>query len=184
MSEKKIKRVVWKEDAVLNVQLSPQLFTLAQMRKNHLMQFFDVFNENGLWINTDLNRIDPLFCIFVAEQKLRPLLVEKLEENDVKPNQRPVPTKMISYRFSGDGHSQADLINLDDSYSSVEGVVLQKGLHIINDLETIYNHEYVGMVGDPEKLRKRLIRCFETGVNWDDSKEFIFKGIKLPSAKK
>jgi hypothetical protein len=54
------------------------------------------------------------------------------------------------------------------------------GLTIEDDLDVIYTHEYVGMVGDPEKLRTRLVRWFDAGVNWDDSKAFIFKGIQPP----
>lgn len=40
------------------------------------------------------------------------------------------------------------------------------------------------MIGAPEKLRTRLLRYFETGVNWDDSKSFLFKGIPLPPPQK
>jgi hypothetical protein len=56
-------------------------------------------------------------------------------------------------------------------------------LCLTEDLTDIHTHELAGMVGDPKKLQARLVRFFETGVNWDDSKSFLFPGIELPHSK-
>ena len=146
------------------------------------MQFFDVKSECGTWSGIDLSNVTPLFCIKVAENRLKPLFVEKVTPDRVKPNRRPMPMQMIDYRFGAEGNHKADLIELSDRYSNIGGRVIKSDLTVNKDLNVIYSHEYVGMVGDPEKLRKRLLMFFDTGVNWDDSKSFIFKGINPPPA--
>lgn len=178
-----LKKIVWKEDTVLSLILRPDLYTLAQMRSDSLMQFFDIRNDNGVWKEIDLNAIPQLFCIKVAENRLKSLFVELVGVDNAKPNHKSIPNKMIDYRFVKDGNYEADLVELTDRYSNIGAKVIKAGLTIDKDLDTIYSHEYVGMFGDPEKLRKRLIRYFDTGVNWDESKSFIFKGIHPPLSK-
>lgn len=179
-----LKNLTWKEDTVLSVELRPDLFTLAQMRPNMLMQFFDIRSDNGVWQGIDLTMVRPLFCIFVSTKRLKSLLVGLISVDKVKPNRRPVPTKMIDYRFGNNGNHEADLIELTDRYSNIGAKVIRAGLKTTKDLDIIYLHEYVGMFGDPDKLRARLVRYFDTGVNWDDSKGFIFKGIQPPPSRK
>ena len=177
-----MKKLTWKDGTVINVKLREDLFTLAQMRLNHCMQFFDIRNSDGIWQGIDLNSIKPLFCAFVAENRLKPLFVETLPGDKVIPNHRPMPNRMIKYRFGGEGNNKADLVELDEGSSGINARVIRANLTTENDLDTIYKYEYVGMIGDPEKLRKRLVRYFDTGVNWDDSKAFIFAGIQPPPA--
>lgn len=81
------------------------------------------------------------------------------------------------------GNYGADLIELPASLDELEAKVLKNNLTLSDDLETIYKYELSGMVGDPEKLRERLINYFDNGINWDKSKEFLFKSISVPSAK-
>jgi hypothetical protein len=50
-----VKRIPSKEGAVLSVRLRPDLHTLAQMRQNHLVQFFDIRSEDGRWVE-NVNR--------------------------------------------------------------------------------------------------------------------------------
>jgi hypothetical protein len=177
-----LKKIVWKEDTVLNVKLRSDLFTLAQMRPNSLMQFFDIRSKDGIWDGIDLTNVPTLFCIYVAENRLKSLFVELVPVEKVMPNHRPVPTKMIAYRFGANENHEADLVELTEDYSNIGARVIKTALTIEKDLDVIYTHEYVGMFGDPEKLRKRLVRFFDTGVNWDASKAFIFKGIQPPPA--
>lgn len=175
-----MRRLTWKEGAVLSVEVRPDLFTLAQMRPDPLMQFFDIRSKDGVWDGIDLNTVPPLFCIKVAEGRLKPLFVALVPVDNVKPNGRPVPVRMIDYRFGRDGDHEADLVELTDRYSGIGARVIKAGLTIEKDLELIYGHEYLGMFGDPEKLRGRLAKYFDAGVNWDESKAFIFKGIQPP----
>ena len=79
------------------------------------------------------------------------------------------------------GSYGADLVEITEDYCSVDARLLKADLSIEEDLADIHGNELTGMVGDAEKLKARLIRYFDTGVNWDDSKSFLFPGIKLPT---
>ena len=58
--------------------------------------------------------------------------------------------------------------------------IIKAGVTIDDDLDLIYAFELAGMLGDPEKLRRRLVRFFDSGVNWDEAKPFLFKDIAPP----
>jgi len=174
-----LKRVRWTDDAVFSLRLREDLYTLAQMRHNHIMQFFDLWRADGSWTDVDLGAEKSLFFAFVAEHKLKPLLVERINSDRVRPSAEPVSRVVLS-AVIGAGTYGANLVELTPDYSSYGARVLRENLSPESDLELIHKHEFDGMLGDPEKLRQRLVRYVETGVNWDDSKSFIFKGIKLP----
>jgi len=178
------KKVVWAEDSVFSLQLREDLFTLVQMRRNHIMQFFDVRRPINDWTGVDLNTHRALFYIFVAENRIKLLFVDKLDATQVTPSREPIPKLMLSAVIGNAGVYGASLIELDSDYSTEKQRIVKESLTPGRDLETIHKHELVGMIGDPEKLRKRLIRYFDTGVNWDDAKSFLFKGIPLPAPEK
>lgn len=175
-----LKKVTWTENAVFSMQLRDDLFTLVQMRKNHLMQFFAISKTSNDWAGTDLNKVQSLGTRYVAEKNIKSLLVEQLEPMVVIPDCRPIERRMLRAVIGNHGDHGADLIELTDSYDSLDAKVIQRGLTVENDLDLIYSYEMSGMLGDTEKLKARLLRYFDTGVNWDASKEFIFKGIAPP----
>lgn len=175
-----LKRVQWVDNSVLNVRLRDNLFTLAQMRKNHLLEFFDISNS-GEWKAVDLNATRVLFTIYVAENRLRPLFAERLPSSKVKPNDRPVERRMLSFIVKPGNIYGVDLVELTDSLSSVEAKTIKADLSPVADLESIHRYELTGMVGDPEKLRARLIRYFDDRINWDESKSFLYPGIATPA---
>ena len=174
-----LKRVQWKNNFVLNVRLRDDLFTLAQMRSNHLLEFFDI-RSSGEWGAVDLSSIRVLFTIYVAESRLRSLFSDWLPPSKIKPNDRPVERRMLSFIVKPDNSYGANLVELPDDLSSVSAKVIKADLSPTSDLTVIHNYELTGMVGDPEKLRTRLIRYFDSGVNWDGSKSFLFPSIALP----
>jgi hypothetical protein len=175
-----LKRVVWTENTVLGVQLRQDLFTLAQMRRNHIMQFFDIQRTNNDWGTVDLNKFRSLFFIFVAENRLKPLFNEVFNTDKVIPSSEAIPKLMLSAVIGNDGVHCANLIELNQDYSTDGKRIVKQNLTSEIDIDVIYHHELAGMIGDPEKIRKRLIRFFDTGVNFDDSKVFLFKDIELP----
>ena len=172
---------------VLNIRLKPDLHCLAQMGTNHYLKFFDICNRNGVWSNIDLNEIKSVFCIFVAEKKLRPIIERILERESVIQSRTPFPRTLIAYNMNGLGRLVTSLVQLDEKYTSASFIVLKEELSIERDLTDICNYEFIGVFGDSEKIRDRLITYFETGRNWDESKNYIFPGVldicskKLPS---
>jgi hypothetical protein len=177
-----LKKIELKENEVVGVQLNPSLFTLAQMRVNGIMQFFDVSKSNNDWSGLDLNTIPALFYLFVAEKNMGSLFVEKIPSNVVTPSKIPVPKIMLTPIIGDAGKHGAKLIELTDEYSSYEAKVLKDNLDPTEDRDLIYTYELCGMYGDPKKIGKRLERYFESGINWDDSKKFLFPDIPLPPA--
>jgi hypothetical protein len=177
-----MKRISWIENAVFSVQLRDDLHTLAQMRSNHLVEFFDI-RGNGQWEGVNLSAVPVVFCIYVAEQRLRPLFTRKVTPKEAISNRRPIQRQMLSFIVKPGGLYGADLVELTEAYSSVNAKVLKADLSAEHDFTDIHTHELTGMVGDAEKLKARLIRYFDTGLNWDDSKSFLFPGIDLPLPK-
>lgn len=175
-----LKSVKWVEDSVLVVKLDETLFTLAQMRVNGLMEFFNIFSASDDWRGCDLNSADMLFCIFVAEKRLKSLFVRGLEKEEVVVNHRPIPKQMLSFEWLAEDTYTANLIELSDGYSSVGGRVIKSNLSVNSDLDIINSHEFCGVFGDPDKLRSRLKFFHDTGINWDEQKKFIYPSLERP----
>jgi hypothetical protein len=175
-----LKTIKWSEDRVLSLKLSENKYGLAQMRKNHLMEFYGVFHETDEWAGIDLNKEKILFCLFVAENRLKSLYSSIIEKDIVQPNSRPIIKRMLSANLGQGLYGGAKLIELTDTYSQLPENIIKPDLSTKNDLEIIYSHELCGVYGDPEKIRKRILAFIETGVNWDESKCFLFKDIQPP----
>ncbi|WP_028603293.1 hypothetical protein [Ottowia thiooxydans] len=183
-----LNKIIWREDAVISVKLRDGLHMLAQMRRNHLMQFFNIRSSDGVWANVDLSNIEPIFCIFVAEHKFKSLFERWVAAEDAKPSACEIPRRMLSAEIllpGDDGRVpfNVQLIELGDDLEAWSAQVVRSGI-TKDDLDVIYRHELDGMYGDAEKLKKRLIRFFDTGVNWNDELSFIFPGIPLPPPQK
>jgi hypothetical protein len=175
-----VKSISWKEGSVFVIKVSEHLFSLTQMRENHLLQFFALTSEEYDFPDIDLSAERELFTIFVAENRIKDIFVRKIDNGKVKINRRPTERLMLSAVFGVGGVCGARLVELTDEFSSVGARVVQDNLTLENDLAQIYSHDLVGMVGDPAKLARRLRLYFESGVNWDESKKFVFNSIEPP----
>ncbi|MBD8096805.1 hypothetical protein IFR08_19960 [Pseudomonas fluorescens] len=174
-----LKKITWQEGKVFSLKLKDDLYTLVQMRADYYLQYFDITRAQDDWKSVDLGKTNTLFFIFTATKALKTLAVSEPSPEEIIIDKRP-PEKKLLRAIIG-GNYGADLIELPDSLDELDAKVLKSNLTINDDLETIYKYELSGMVGDPEKLRERLINYFDTGIDWDKSKEFLFKGISAPS---
>lgn len=172
-------KIKWADGVIISIKINDELFTIAQVRGNHFLQFFNIKNKTGEWTGIDLNQEDPIFCIMVAEKKIKSIFFEEINPELVSPNLRPMPKNLISRHLWASGPNRADLIEFTDDYTNNPKIIIS-GLTIDRDLEVIHRYEYIGMVGDQDKIINRLLTFFDTGVNWDTSKAFIFPGIKPP----
>ncbi len=177
-----MKTIKWVDDAVLVVEVAEGVYTLAQMREHGLMEFFDTFRTVDEWEGIDLNNSPILFCLFIASKPVKKLFLRFLAADEVKVNERPILKKMLSFRWVSEDTYTADLIELSDRYSSIGARVLKSDLCPEKDLEIIESHDFCGVAGDPVKLQERLRFFYDTGINWDDSKQFIFPSLKTPEA--
>lgn len=169
-----------KENDVVSIRIKDGVFGVVQMRNNGIMQFFDVIRAENAWAGLDLNDVPSLFFIFVAEKMLSSIFLDKLSSNSVVRSVSPVPTRMLSAVIGNVGEYGASLVELTESFESYGAKVIKANLDPKVDTYLIYRHEMAGVYGDPEKIRKRLERYHDTGINWDDSKSFIFKDMPLP----
>ncbi|SUD78350.1 hypothetical protein [Pseudomonas putida] len=175
-----LKSVKWVEDSVLVVKLDDALFTLAQMRVNGLMEFFDVFSADDDWRGCDLNNANLLFCIFVAEKRLKSLFVRVLAKDEVVVNHRPIVRQMLSFEWVAENTYTANLIELTDRYSSFGARVIKSDLSVSADLNIINSHEMCGVFGEPDKLKARLKFFHDTGIDWDEQKKIIYPSLERP----
>lgn len=178
-----LKKIIWQPNKVLSLKLRDNLYTLVQMREGYCLQSFDIRSEYGEWSGIDLTKTDSLFTIIACEKALKTLAVAELSASQATPDKRPTGKIMLDAVLGNNGDHGANLIELTDQFESYEGTIIKQNLSVDEDLEAIYKYEITGMVGSPEKIRNRLIRYFDTGVNWDESKAFLFKGIQPPPAK-
>lgn len=166
-------------NTVIQIKLRDNLFTLVQLRPNFFMEFFNIAYTQAGFDQINLNNIERIFCIKVASQKFRSLMISRINLEAVTPNLRPLPNRMLSAIIEPGPRYGAKLIEFDKSFSELNATIIKENLNIKDDLELIYSYELSGMYGDPIKLTKRLLRYFDTRINWDESKEFLFKGIKI-----
>ena len=61
-----IKKQRSQENTVFGVYIKDGLYSLAQSRKNHWMEFFNIFNDKDEWDGVDLNKVNILFTYSVA----------------------------------------------------------------------------------------------------------------------
>ena len=175
-----LKKIVWEDDAIFCIKLREDLFSLVQMRKNQIIEFFDIKNFENKWENINLNLEKSLFFLYVAENNLKNIFVQKIEHSFIKPSKHPIAKYMLSAVLGNNGDHGANLVELTPEYESYGAKIVKEKLTIEYDIEILYQFELAGMVGSTEKLTKRLVRYFDTGVNWDDSKKFLFQGIQPP----
>ena len=75
--------------------------------------------------------------------------------------------------------SVVSLVNLPNNFDSVDETVLKENLTPENDAKDLCQYELTGMVGS-KYLIELLIRYYTSGVNWDQQKDFIFRGVLKP----
>lgn len=150
------------------------------MRKNYIMQFFDIKNSSDNWNNIDLNNCKTIFFKFVSPKGLKKIFSQKILIDNVKPSTLPIEKKVLCMDLSRAPNYSAKLVELTDQFDTIGGKELKGELSTLEDIEIIHKYELAGSEGNPERITKRLLRYFETGINWDDSKEFLFKDAPHP----
>ncbi|QGZ40045.1 hypothetical protein IP92_05969 [Pseudoduganella flava] len=89
----KTAKLEWEEDAVYSLKLRDDLYTVVQMRKNYLMQFFDLFQSGDEWSGVDLNESRTLYFGFVAITGLKKMFSQRLAPEQAQPSTLPSKEK-------------------------------------------------------------------------------------------
>jgi hypothetical protein len=185
------KRVVWKKNDLVNIQLRDNLYTIGQMLTSPEMRFYDIFNSDGAWQNLDLNKIEPLFSVFVGNVINKSLIQGKIKSTTVIPSSKPNERYWIKpYTILDYGHYKGDRFNFhflggklidlvpdaDGILSTTRAPIIKEDLTLPQDRKLIEQYELTNMWGDVD-LRDRLCRYFDTGINRDDLKFEVFPGL-------
>jgi hypothetical protein len=181
------RRIVWKKNDLVNIYLSNNLYTIAQMLDSPVMCFYNITNDNGIWKNIDLTNIDTLFTVLVSNSINKDFITGKIDKKTVvfkafdehqyfiKPytimDGIHYKRNMGSFPFLG-----GKLIKYDSQLGSVRSPVLKEDLILPQDKDIVEKYELTNMWGR-EELRERLIRFFSIGINRDDLKYEAFPNL-------
>lgn len=174
-----MKRVVWKENAVILLELKEGFYTLSQMLQSPYMLFFRVSNTDGDFSGTDLNNVSQLFIVPVANNFLKKRGVEKLKSGVVEKKDVEIPTLWIDPNMWPKGDyvwKGGDLVRIDPKVGSLgmNNPVVKANVSP-DDRETLESYELTNVMTDIP-LTPRLILCLEQGKYVDPLKEKIFFG--------
>jgi hypothetical protein len=179
-----MKRVQWREDSLVNLKVRDGLYTIGLMKRSPYMWIFDIHNGTGVWENLELNAIEPLFCVIIAQVVIQRLVDGKINKkavvppttleippNWIMPHLNNTPWKNRRFAWSG-----GKLVHLIQGPDMLDSPVIKPDLDVIEDRKLIESCELTNMWGEKD-LSDRLARYFDTGVNRDDLKFEIFPDL-------
>ena len=170
------KRVTWKENALISLKLREDLFTIAQMLRLPFLRLFKVANNDGVWRNLDLNKVEILFCVMVGRVVRQQLCEGKVKDRSVIPSTLPFPKLWIRPYVNFDGgflFIGGRLVEVDPTKGYTTAPVVKDWLLPKADAELIKKYELTNMWG-ADDLRERLVRYFDIGIDRDELKEKVF----------
>lgn len=174
-------RIVWKENALVNIKLREDLYCIGQMLASPTMRFFDIASKDGIWQSIDLNKLKPLLQVFVGQVVIQKLVTEKIKEKSVIVSSVPAEPRWIKPHINYDGGyvfkgGKLIDIGIEGKIETTEAPIIKQNLQLPEDREFIEKYELTNMWGDQD-LNDRLCRYFDTGINRDDLKFEVFPGL-------
>ena len=172
-----------RETYTYKYKISNDIFSIIQIKSSFCL-FFDIFFEEiDDDIIVDLNNIDVLHYRFIAAQRLKDFFVKK--ENCIKHfNYEGKNFLFLDFFYKSEGNYGVNLVELPNNLDMLPLKQIKGDLTLENNYEDIFNYELIGMIGDSNKIISRLNNYIQTGIDFDDSKKFIFPNIVLPKPKK
>ncbi|EKS6643755.1 hypothetical protein QCD58_002561 [Enterobacter hormaechei] len=183
-------RVVWRNDDLVNVKLRDDLYTIGQMLNSPIMRFYNIFNNDGIWDDVDLNEIDVLFRVFISRDVISQLVIGKIKKKTVIPCSsydepywiKPYSLTMDAGHYKGDRFSFPFLggkiicLDVNGGVGTTQAPVVKEDLSLPADRELIERYELTNMWGG-DGLSDRLCRFYDSGINRDDLKFEVFPGL-------
>ncbi|WP_064792212.1 hypothetical protein [Shewanella woodyi] len=177
-----IKKKDLKEGKVFSIQVGHFGYVLAQLRDNCRMDVFDNLRNEDEWKEENLNEAKIMFTIVVAEHRLL-----KLFDSDVTsvvtPNTRKrelIALTMSSSIRKSTNLPALSLVKHTEVYDPSNIEMLIESLEPEFHKDILYSYEYIGMVGQPEKIRDRVVTYFSSRINWDKQKSVFYPELSLP----
>jgi len=175
------KRIVWKKGDLVSLKLRDDLYTIGQMLTNPAMRFYNIKSADGNWVNIDLNKVEPLFRVFIGREVLQKLVDRKILQGSVFPSTQPEERFWIKPHLNYGGpfpFKGGKLIELnpESGQGTAAAPAVKENLSVADDRDLIEKYELTNMWGESE-LRNRLTAFFDKGVDRDEMKEKIFPDL-------
>jgi hypothetical protein len=176
------KRIVWKNGDLVSLKLRDDLHTIGQMLTSPAMRFYKIKSSDGNWANIDLNKIEPLFRVFIGREVLQKLVDRKIPASSVTPSVQPEERLWIKpylnyggpFPFKG---GKLIELNPESGQGTASAPVVKENLNVATDRDLIEKHELTNMWGEAE-LRGRLTSFFDKALDLDEMKEKVFPELK------
>lgn len=144
--------IVWKEDALVNIKLRDDLYTIGQMLISPAMRFYDIVSKDDAWQSLDLNNVNPLFQVYIGQTVLQRLAVGKIREKSVMPSNLPLASFWIHAHANFDGGfpwQGGRLVDVDAraKIGAARAPIIKQELRLPEDREIIENVELTNMWG-------------------------------------
>jgi len=162
----------WEENAIVNVKLQDNMYTLAQLYQEPYLQLFKISNNTGKWGALNLNEIESHIFVYSDSTFYKERFIEKLNNFvpiEICPPKYAINTSiltgkcLVEPRFKGK----------QKLYETFNSKIIKKALDPIHDEEIIRQYELIHM--EPNyNLTTRLIYFYETGVDVDLGKLYEF----------
>lgn len=177
-------RAFWKKDCVVSLRLTGDLYSLAQMVNTvSKMRFYNIYKDRDEWGGTDLNNVEPLFCVSVGNVVIQRLGQRRVPPKEVVPDRKPCDRLFIDpfeniegYNLRGEflwrGGRLVDLGEGSMGIARSAQTVIQK-LSFEKDRDAIEKYELSGMWG-ADQIANRLLTFRSTGINRDPMKAKVF----------
>ncbi|CAM4396142.1 MULTISPECIES: hypothetical protein [Lelliottia] len=183
-------RIVWRKGDFVNIRLRDDLYTIGQMLTSPVMRFYNVFNNNGVWSDINLNNVDVLFRVFIDRGVNTQLVTGEIKVGAIVPCDipddpywiKPYTLTMDAGHYMGDRYSfpflGGKIIHLDvnGGIGTTLAPVVKDDLVLPEDRELIEKYELTNMWG-ADSLSARLCRFYDSGINRDDLKFEVFPGL-------
>lgn len=177
-------RIQWKENTLVSLKLSEELYTIGLLKRSPYMWLFDIVNSDDVWKDVEIEKIRPLFCVSVGRVVTQKLVNAKITDKVVvladtltipsrwiKPAENTAAWQVDNFPWRG-----GRLIDLDPEIGSVDSPTVIPVLDVHKHRDLIETCELTNMWGDQD-LGDRLRRYFDTGINRDDLKFEIFPDL-------
>ena len=181
-------RAIWKRDKIISLKLRDNLYSLAQIVNSVAkMRFYNLFHDKYEWHRTDLNDIEPLFCVFVGNVVMQRLGLRSIPPKEVLTRFAPCERLFIQVGDNAEGYrlrneffwKSGNLVDLDENGKGTCycAPVVISNLNVQSHHEIIIKHELTNMYG--EDAKDRLLTYVDSGVNMDSLKFKIFPDLTL-----
>ena len=160
--------VQWKENAVVNVKLTENLYTVAQLYQSTHVQFFKISNTTGKWDKLNLMNVPKYIFSFPDKhfcQEHFQEILKHVQPIEIAPPQYAVMSSLIK----GKCLVETVLKGKHKIYDSYNVKIIRKGLDSVQDENIIRQYEMIGMENSLY-LKFRLVYFYETGIDIDISK--------------